>query len=224
MRRKFPEASLDDIASLIGSLVVPNPLLAVGLARDHDLDFSLFQISAKRIGVIGFVGEQLLDPRNQADAVFCKDAIGSVAGGQDEGPRPEIFVDKSVYLAVSATLRDPDGLKLAPFSAAGAAVCLDMGTVQGDLAQWLGGCGDRLEYLLPDATIAPSGEAIVDGLRRSVFRGQSTQRQPIFGTCMIPLRTHRLSWRCGPGRLVGSKGSIFAHWSSVNQKRRLSIG
>jgi len=66
-----------------------------------------------------------------------------------------------LHLVVSSTAR--------PFPAAGAAVCLDMGTVQGDLARWLGGCCHRLEYLLPDAAIAPSGEAIVDGLRGAVF-------------------------------------------------------
>jgi hypothetical protein len=44
-----------------------------------------------------------------------------------------------------------------------------MGAVQGHRVWWLGGCCDRLEYFLPDAAIAPPGEAVVDRLRRAVF-------------------------------------------------------
>ncbi len=91
-----------------------DPLLPVGLAWNDDLDFSLFQGGAKRVGVIGLVCHELLDPGDAADAVLCYDAIGGVARGQDEGPRPEILVDNRVYLAVSTALRDPDGLKPGP--------------------------------------------------------------------------------------------------------------
>lgn len=93
---------------------MPDALLSVGFARDHDADLARLQVGADCIGVIGLVGEELLDPGNQLDAVFRHGAIGGVAGGQDERPRPQIFVDKRVYLAVSAALRDPDRLKESP--------------------------------------------------------------------------------------------------------------
>src|SRR5262249_19897621 len=54
--------------------------------------------------------------------------------------------------------------------------------------------------------------------------GQSCQRQPIFKTCMIPLRMRRSSFRSGPGWFVGRCGMIFAHCSSSNQNKFESIG
>src|SRR6185369_8902606 len=53
--------------------------------------------------------------------------------------------------------------------------------------------------------------------------GQSCQRQPIFRTCMIPLRMRRSSFRSGPGWFVGRCGMIFAHCSSSNQNKFESI-
>jgi hypothetical protein len=47
------EAALDDIAVLVGALVVPDALLAVGFARDDRLDFLVFEEGAKRIGIMG---------------------------------------------------------------------------------------------------------------------------------------------------------------------------
>jgi hypothetical protein len=44
-----------------------------------------------------------------------------------------------------------------------------MGAVQGDLIRRLGRRRDRLEDRLPDATLAPAGEAIVDRLGRTIF-------------------------------------------------------
>ena len=46
---------------------------------------------------------------------------------------------------------------------------LDVGTVRGDLARWLGRRRDGCEDLLPYTSIAPPGEAIVDRLRGAVF-------------------------------------------------------
>src|SRR5271163_2086701 len=53
--------------------------------------------------------------------------------------------------------------------------------------------------------------------------GQSCQRQPIFRTCMIPLKMRRSSLRSGPGWFVGKCGTIFDHCSSLNQNKFESI-
>src|SRR5271163_1082738 len=44
-----------------------------------------------------------------------------------------------------------------------------MGAVQGHRLWGLGGRCGRLEYFLPDAAIAPPGEAVVDRFRGAVF-------------------------------------------------------
>jgi hypothetical protein len=44
-------AALDDVAVLVGALVVPDALLAVGFARDDRLDFLVFEEGAKRFGM-----------------------------------------------------------------------------------------------------------------------------------------------------------------------------
>jgi hypothetical protein len=41
---------------------------------------------------------------------------------------------------------------------------------------------------------------------------------------MIPLKMRRLSLGFGPGRLVGTSGSIFAHCSSLNQNKLARMG
>jgi hypothetical protein len=46
-----------------------------------------------------------------------------------------------------------------------------MAGVQRDLFRWIGWRGHALKYLLPDASLAPACEAVVDGLVRSIFLG-----------------------------------------------------
>jgi hypothetical protein len=74
--------------------------------------------------------------------------------------------------AVASALRKPDRLKnQTPFSAIGAAVDFDMATIERSGFRRLGWSGDAFDYLLPDAFFAPAGEAIIDGLARTVFFG-----------------------------------------------------
>jgi hypothetical protein len=108
------KAALDDIALLVGLLVMADLVLAVGFAGNDSLDAALFEESSDRIGVIAFVGEQFLDARNEANAGFRHDAIGNVAWCQDEDPRPAKLIDYRVDLAVAAALRSPDRLKICP--------------------------------------------------------------------------------------------------------------
>jgi hypothetical protein len=99
-----------------------------------------------------------------------------------------------------------------------------MAAIQRGLFRRLGRRRNHLEYLLPDASLAPAGKAIVDRLVGPYAFGQSAQRQPTFSTCMIPLKLSRLSLRSGPGWFAGRCGSIFAHCSSLNQNECDSIG
>ena len=55
------ETAFDDIAVLVGMLVVANLLFAVGFAGNDGLDAALFEEGSDRIGVIAFVGKELFD-------------------------------------------------------------------------------------------------------------------------------------------------------------------
>ena len=108
------ETALDDIALLVSLPVVADFPVAIGFARDDGLDALFFEKGPDRIGVVAFVGEEFFDARDEAHAFFRHHAIGSIAGRQNEGPRPAEFVDDCVNLAVLATFREPDRLKLGP--------------------------------------------------------------------------------------------------------------
>jgi len=55
------EATLDDIAALVGFFVVANAPLAIGFAGDDRLNPPCFEDVTKRIGVISFIGDKLSD-------------------------------------------------------------------------------------------------------------------------------------------------------------------
>ena len=106
--------SFDDVAGLVGLLVMADFLLAVGFARDDSFDAAIFEEGPDSVGIVGFVGEQFLDARDQAHAVFGHHAIGGVSGREDEGPGPTEFIDDRVDLAVAAAFRNTDRLKIGP--------------------------------------------------------------------------------------------------------------
>ena len=111
---KPTEATFDDVAVLVGLLVMADFLLAVGFARYDSLDAVFFKEGSDRIGVIGFVGEELLDAWDQAHTFFGHHTIGGVSGREDEGPGPAEFVDDRVDLAVATAFRNTDRLKIGP--------------------------------------------------------------------------------------------------------------
>ena len=63
----LPKQRSMTVAVVAGALVVPDALLAVGFTRDDRLDFLVFKEGAKRIGVIAFAGQEVLDAGDQAD-------------------------------------------------------------------------------------------------------------------------------------------------------------
>jgi hypothetical protein len=108
------KAALDDIAVLIGFLVVPDARLAVGFARDDGTYFLLFEKGAKRIRVIAIAGQKFLDAGDHADAFLCRDTAGGVARRQDQHSRASILTDDRVDFAVAAALGEPDRLEFGP--------------------------------------------------------------------------------------------------------------
>jgi len=108
------EAALDDIAFLIDFLVVTDFRFAIGFARDDGLDAAGLKKGTQCIAVIALIGEQSLDPRDEADTVLRHNAIGGVAGREDENPRPAKLVDYRMDLAVAAALGRPERLKIRP--------------------------------------------------------------------------------------------------------------
>ena len=108
------EATFDDVAVLVGLLVMVDFLLAVGFAGNDSLDALFFKKRSDDIGVIGFIGEELLDAGDQAHTFFGHHTIGGVSGREDEGPGPAEFVDDRVDLAVATAFRNTDRLKIGP--------------------------------------------------------------------------------------------------------------
>jgi hypothetical protein len=112
--RQTTEAPLDDVASFIGLRIVAKALLAVGFAGDDGLDPTLFEPSAKRIGVVAFIRHQFGNTRDQTCACFGDGAVGNIAGREHEYPGPALLVDNRVNLAVSPAFGDADRLRLGP--------------------------------------------------------------------------------------------------------------
>ena len=108
------EAALDDIAALIGLLVMANAFEAVGFGRNDRLYSAPLEERPKGVGVVALVGHQLSDAGDQTDAGLGDRAIGRVAGCQHERPGTAEFVDKRMNLAVMPTFGDPNGLRLGP--------------------------------------------------------------------------------------------------------------
>ncbi len=80
-------------------------LFAVALARNDRLDAALLEERADGVRVIALVGEELFDAGDQTDAFLGHYTIGGVARREDKGPRPALFVDHRVDLAVAPALR-----------------------------------------------------------------------------------------------------------------------
>jgi hypothetical protein len=108
------EATLDDIATLVGLPVVPNTLLAIGFAGDDRLDPTFSEEVAKRIGVISLIGYKFGDSGDQAHAGFGHNAVGRVAWRQYEYPWTALIIDNRMDLAVPATFGDTYRLRLGP--------------------------------------------------------------------------------------------------------------
>jgi hypothetical protein len=107
---KSAVASLNDVAALIGFLVVSDAFLAVRPARDNGCDAVLPECPAELLAVISLVAKQLLDAGHQAHALRPHRAVGNVARGQNDHPRTAEPIDKRMNLGVPATPRDADRL------------------------------------------------------------------------------------------------------------------
>jgi hypothetical protein len=108
------ETTFDNVAAFVGFFVMMDFLFAIGFARDDGLDALLLEKGADRVGIVTFVGEELFDAGQEADAFLCHHAIGGIARREDERPGPAGRVDDRVDLAVAAAFRKPDRLKIRP--------------------------------------------------------------------------------------------------------------
>jgi hypothetical protein len=137
--------------------------------------------------------------------------------------RAAVLVDKRMDLAVPTTPRDADRLfRRPPFPPPAQRCAL---TCMLSSATCSGGSGEP-------ATVSKICCQIPRTLQRlkrlytvvygPYSGGQSCQRHPLFSTWMIPLKIRRLFCGFGPGRFIGTRGSIFAHCSSFNRTGSLS--
>ena len=91
----LPKQRSMTVAVVAGALVVPDALLAVGFTRDDRLDFLVFEEGAKRIGVIAFAGQEVLDAGDQADH-SCAMTQSAVCPASRSTPRAEKRIDDRV--------------------------------------------------------------------------------------------------------------------------------
>src|SRR6478672_37585 len=111
------------------------------------------------------------DAVEQTDTCRPDCAVGGVARREDQDPRATQLIDKAVNLAVAPALGDANRLfRRPPFSAASAAMRLDMRAVESHSFRRFSRFGRRLEDALPNSLRTPAVEAIVDRLGRPIFR------------------------------------------------------
>jgi len=89
-------------------------LFAIRAPRNYRLDAEFSEESAKAVAVITFIGEQLFDAGNEANASFGLRAVGSVPGRQNKNPRTTKLINDRMNLAVSAAFGQADSLNLRP--------------------------------------------------------------------------------------------------------------
>ena len=167
-----PEHAFDAIAVLVSLSVEGVGLLSIGLVWNDGLDVLSQQTGAPMVGVIGIVGEQVARPGQMAGEHDGALDVGGLPGCQIEGQGPALFVAQGMDLGVSSAFSATDGLSRSPpFSAAGTAMRLDVGGVDGDLFRRPGqGLRQSREQVLPMAALRPAVIAIVNSRRRAVSR------------------------------------------------------
>ena len=129
-----PEHAFDAIAVLASLSVEGVGLLSIGLVWNDGLDVLSQQTGTPTVGVIGLVGEQVARPGQMAGEHDGALDVGGLPGCQIEGQGPALFVAQGMDLGVSSAFscdRWPE--QKPPFSAAGTAMRLDVGGVDGDL-------------------------------------------------------------------------------------------
>ena len=108
------KATLNDIAILVGLLVVAKTLLTIRFSRDNRLDPTFFEEATKRVSVISLVCYQFGDAGDQAHAGFGHHAVRRVARRQHEYLRTALIINNRMDLAVPTAFGDAYRLRLGP--------------------------------------------------------------------------------------------------------------
>jgi hypothetical protein len=107
------EEALDQIAVLVDVAVVGDGLRSRPARWDDGRSPGICDASAKPIGVITFVGQEMFE-RNAADQVIGLEDIVDLAARQNEANRIAERIDAGADLGAQAAARTPDRLILAP--------------------------------------------------------------------------------------------------------------
>jgi len=103
------------VSFAVAGLVEGDPSFPVAPSGDHrDFPFRS-QVSAKRIGVIPFVGDDVARSFRPVQQQLSGLYVGDVAGCQVEGVGPPKRVGQGMDFGCLATAREPDRLILRPF-------------------------------------------------------------------------------------------------------------
>jgi len=107
------EEALDQITFLVDVLVIGDGLRSRAGRWNDSLGTDLRDALAKPIGIVAFVGEEMIEG-NAADQIFGLEDVVHLAGGEDKANGIAKRINASADLRAQAAARTPDRLILAP--------------------------------------------------------------------------------------------------------------
>ena len=108
------KAALDDISAFVSALVEAMDDNAVGFVGDDRLGAATYDLAAKVVAVIPFVGEERAHGRRERQNIWRRRNIGIVAWGQVQDDRPAERIAQRMDFCRAASTRAADCLIVLP--------------------------------------------------------------------------------------------------------------
>src|SRR5512139_1733393 len=163
------EAALDDISSLVGSLVEAVDDDAVGFGN-NGLCAPLDDVGTELLTIISLVADQRPHRRRERQDIGRSGNVGLLARAQMKDDWPAERIAQRMDLGRPPTARAADRLiVLPPLSVRGTTMSLDRGGIERQRDRCFAELGQSLEDRLPSSSLGPAIEAIVDRRVRPVL-------------------------------------------------------
>lgn len=108
------KAALDDISTFVSAFVETMDDDAVGFVGDDGLGAATYDVAAKVVAVIPFVGEKRAHGRRERQNIWGRRDIGIVAWGQVQDDRPAERIAQRMDFCRAASARATDCLIVLP--------------------------------------------------------------------------------------------------------------
>lgn len=108
------EATFDDVAALVGSLVEGMDDDAVGFVGNDRLCAEVDDLSAQLVAIIAFIGKESFHSGGKRQHVGRSGDVGILAGGEMKGNGPAAWIAQAMDFGRTPAARAPDGLILLP--------------------------------------------------------------------------------------------------------------